>query len=288
VDSRTQIEQIMRAQGGVIARRDHPELWEGIRWLAGRDELAPILPGIYTAAGAGSDVLTRIAAVRLASRDAVLTGASAARLTYWPEAPTSVVTASLPTARVGAPGISFERRIIPPELIVERRGLRVTAPALTALDMSSLDFSEPLDVALRKRVVTLARLHEALRLTSGRRGNSERRCLVLDSREGPWSYAERLGHRLLWGAGITGWQANMPFNDIQGNLFFLDVGFKRLKLAIEIDGRIHERDRGLFESDRWRQNALVLAGWRVLRFTVQMLEDRPDLVLATIREALAH
>jgi very-short-patch-repair endonuclease len=80
----------------------------------------------------------------------------------------------------------------------------------------------------------------------------------------------------------------MPFKDIQGNLFFLDVGFKRLKLAIEIDGRIHERDRRIFESDRWRQNALVLAGWRVLRFTVQMLEDNPDLVLATIWEALAH
>jgi hypothetical protein len=28
-------------------------------------------------------------------------------------------------------------------------------------------------------------------------------------------------------------------------------------LAIETDGRLHETDANLFESDRWRQNALV-------------------------------
>jgi len=39
--------------------------------------------------------------------------------------------------------------------------------------------------------------------------------------------------------------------------------------------------------DRYRQNALVLAGWRVLRFTYRMLVDEPDYVIATILAALA-
>jgi very-short-patch-repair endonuclease len=41
------------------------------------------------------------------------------------------------------------------------------------------------------------------------------------------------------------------------------------------------------EQDRWRQNDLVDAGWRVLRFTARMLEEAPQLVIAVITEALA-
>jgi hypothetical protein len=60
---------------------------------------------------------------------------------------------------------------------------------------------------------------------------------------------------------------------------------QNLKLALEIDGRRHETDEDLFESDRWRQNALV-AGWRVLRFTWRMLQEHPDVFIAAIRAEL--
>jgi very-short-patch-repair endonuclease len=43
----------------------------------------------------------------------------------------------------------------------------------------------------------------------------------------------------------------------------------------------------LFESDRIRQNALLLRGWLVLRFTWQMLDQDPAYVIATTQEALA-
>ena len=55
---------------------------------------------------------------------------------------------------------------------------------------------------------------------------------------------------------------------------------------IEVDGRKHHGAEA-FESDRWRQNALILAGWTVLRFTWAMLVREPenvvDDVLAAIR-----
>jgi very-short-patch-repair endonuclease len=73
---------------------------------------------------------------------------------------------------------------------------------------------------------------------------------------------------------------------IQDQLYYLDVGFRSQKLVLEIDGRIHQTDRHLFESDRWRQNALVLAGWRVLRFTWRMVEDHPDQFVRQVRRAL--
>ena len=43
----------------------------------------------------------------------------------------------------------------------------------------------------------------------------------------------------------------------------------------------------LFESDRIRQNALMLRGWLVLRFTWHMLDSDPSYVIATTQEALA-
>jgi hypothetical protein len=41
-----------------------------------------------------------------------------------------------------------------------------------------------------------------------------------------------------------------------------------------------------FETDRWRQNLLVLNGWFVLRFTWAMIEEHPEKVIAMVREAI--
>lgn len=128
-------------------------------------------------------------------------------------------------------------------------------------------------------------MYEALRLTPHRAGNRERLKLLIDSRGEPWSAAQRLGHRLLRTARIKGWQPNLPVL-INGQVFYIDIGFKQQKLAIEIDGRLHETDEDLFESDRWRQNALVADGWRVLRFTWAMLRNHPDIFLSAVFDAL--
>jgi very-short-patch-repair endonuclease len=181
-----------------------------------------------------------------------------------------------------AAGFLFTRRRIPSELIREREGLRFTDPALTAIDLANFHCADSIDIALRTRSATLAGMHEALRLTRKRRGNFERLRLLLDSRENPWSAAERLSHRLLRRARIMGWEGNWPIV-IEGDQYFIDIAFKELKLAIEIDGRLHETDEDLFESDRWRQNALVSAGWRVLRFTWAMLRDHPEAFVAAVR-----
>ena len=51
------------------------------------------------------------------------------------------------------------------------------------------------------------------------------------------------------------------------------------------DGRLHETDEDLFESDRW-QNALIADGWRVLRFTWAMSRDHPEIFVMAILDAL--
>jgi len=117
-------------------------------------------------------------------------------------------------------------------------------------------------------------------------GNLERRRLLVESRARPWSAAERRLHRLLWQARITGWDGNQPVV-IDGVKIYPDVLFAKHRLILEIDGRMFHAEREIFESDRRRQNLLVVNGWCVLRFTVRMIEDEPEVVIATIRAALA-
>ena len=86
-------------------------------------------------------------------------------------------------------------------------------------------------------------------------------------------------------AGITEWRANQPVV-LNGSQFYLDVMFRKLKLVVEIDGRLYHTGAEVFETDRWRQNSLILDGWCVLRFTWTMIEEQPEKVIAMVREAI--
>jgi hypothetical protein len=142
--------------------------------------------------------------------DAILVGAAAAWVSFWPEIRVSHVTCSLKHQRRPQHGYEFTRRQIPAELVVSRYGLRYTCPSLTALDLCEVMGGNAIHQALRTRAATLGQLHRALELTGGREGNRTKRRLLLDSRAEPWSEAERFFHRLLREADITGWKANRP------------------------------------------------------------------------------
>lgn len=71
-----------------------------------------------------------------------------------------------------------------------------------------------------------------------------------------------------------------------GRSFRLDVCYPAHRLFIEGDGFGVHGTRTAFEEDRWRQNLLVVDGWRVLRFTWRQLLQRPAEVAAHIRRGL--
>jgi len=66
----------------------------------------------------------------------------------------------------------------------------------------------------------------------------------------------------------------------------IDLCYPEHMLAIEGDGFSFHGGRDAFESDRVRQNDLVLAGWRVLRFTWRQICYQSDWVVGQVREAL--
>jgi very-short-patch-repair endonuclease len=64
-----------------------------------------------------------------------------------------------------------------------------------------------------------------------------------------------------------------------------DLAWPDRKVLVEFDGDVH-RERDVFVNDVRRQNALIAAGWTVLRFTSADVLGRPHEVIAAIRQAL--
>ncbi|GAA2100254.1 hypothetical protein GCM10009841_14780 [Microlunatus panaciterrae] len=280
---------MIRQNGGVIAVRDHPQFASTLSRLVRERQLVASLPGVYVPLELSRDPLTRIRAAMMWDPDAVVFGGGAALVSFWPGLQVGDIALAVPgNRRITRPGYRIVRRVVPPELVRTRGPVRFTAPALTALDLCDTPVGAGgIDTVLRTRAATLAQLHQALEDTRHRRGNQDRRALLLDSRDEPWSAAERLAHRLLREAGISGWRANVAIATV-GQIYFGDIVFRRQRLVLEVDGRRFHDDLATdtFEYDRWRQNHLVLAGWRVLRVTWTMLTDHPVQVVSLVRQAL--
>lgn len=54
---------------------------------------------------------------------------------------------------------------------------------------------------------------------------------------------------------------------LEGRRFLLDLAYPQQKIAIEYDGFKEHTTPAQFATDRQRQNALILHGWSVLRFS---------------------
>ena len=87
--------------------------------------------------------------------------------------------------------------------------------------------------------------------------------------------------------------AGLPTPDVQSDLRdssarFLgraDLYYPSARLVLEYDGANH-RER--LVDDNRRQNLLVNAGYRLLRFTAADIRNRSDVVVAQVRDALSH
>jgi very-short-patch-repair endonuclease len=201
----------------------------------------------------------------------------------WPRVPTSVDTAV--PSRMGSrrtSGVGVRRRDLPDADVAFLRGVRVTGLALTALETAVVlpDGSAFLDRALQK-YVPFADVYRAYCRSLGHRGSADMCRLLVAAADRADSAAERLVVRLLRAAGVTGWVLGHPFGP-----YTIDVAFPGAMVAVEIDGWAWHVDQDRFVGDRRKQNALVRAGWTVLRFTWHDLTRAPRSVVAQIVAAL--
>lgn len=244
--------------------------------------------GVYVDASRSRCLLVRGRALQLADPQAVVCGPAAARIAGWEGVGEPRELTAANTRLNSRPGFELSRRRVPKRLTRRVDGVRITRLALTALDMVPTLGARAVDDALR-RGVPLSELHSALDATAGRTGNAMLRRLLADSRDEPWSQAERVAHRALRDAGITGWTANATIGLGRDRYARPDLCFHALALVVEVDGWTYHNNRDSFVHDRRRDAELAALGWQVVRFAASdVLRDPAGFAAAVGRIVAAR
>lgn len=262
--------------GGVIRRLDHHALVGAIDRLQRNGELVSVLPGVLVPRELSTHLPVLAAAAHVWQPDVVVSGAAAARLTFHPEHPMKHIDLLGPTRHRVLQPYRFTRTRVPPEWVIRRGGVVLSAPAWTAAWMAAWDNGAAIDDALRARV-RLRDIERALTTLRARPGQRQRSRIVAESRDLPWSQAERELHRILREEGITGWTGNFGVC-IEGRRFVIDVAVPEVMLAMEFNSVEFHLTRERFLSDQEKICLLGMAGWTYFPITWPLLQDRASLV----------
>jgi very-short-patch-repair endonuclease len=279
---------LIARQDGLIttAQAVQHGLDESVLRRRGRDHgWSRVAPRVYLAAGHRLTVRARIRAAGLWGGDyATISGAAAA---WWhgilETAPAEiVVTVPRRLGLRGYPGVRIRRRDLAALDRVHLGGIWCAAAPLTVLETAIAlpDGAAFLDRALQKHV-RFEQLYQVYCRNTGAYGATRIGDLLVAAADRADSAAERRLIAILRDAGLTGWQRAVGFER-----WMIDFAFPDAKVAIEVDGWAYHSDVERFRADRSKGNALVRAGWRLLRFTWHDLVNRPQYVVAEIRAAV--
>jgi hypothetical protein len=228
---------------------------------------------------------------RILPGEAVFAGRTAAWLFGLDVVPTDPVEIILPpgTGLRSRAGLSVIRGEIPLDEVVSVKGMRATALARTLARLCLLgptvEALAAIDKAMYLRLTDVAALRRYADGSNRHAGVGRLRALAALSAPAQSPMETRLRWLLI--------QAGLPRPEAQAELYdgsarFLarvDLYYPAARLVLEYDG-INHRER-LVEDNR-RQNLLINAGYRLLRFTAADIHNRADVVLAQVRAALEH
>ncbi len=167
------------------------------------------------------------------------------------------------------------------------RGLRATTVRRTLIDLClrlpAVEALVAIDMAVAASLTDPAGLMRYAEASNGRAGARRLRSLAALAAPAESPMETRLRWLLI--------QSGLPRPEVQTDLRdsseqFVgraDLYYTSARLVLEYDGGNH-RER-LVEDDR-RQNLLINAGYRLLRFTAADIHRQPDVVVAQVREAL--
>jgi very-short-patch-repair endonuclease len=168
------------------------------------------------------------------------------------------------------------------------RGLRATGLLRTLVDLccwrSVIEALVVLDMAVGMSLTDVVELSRYANSIAGRAGSQTLRELaaLAEPAESPMETRLRW---LMLEARLPRPQVQVDLRDDSGAfLGRADLYYPAARLVIEFDGANH-RER-LVSDDR-RQNLLINAGYRMLRFTTADLKGRPEVILAQTWAALA-
>jgi very-short-patch-repair endonuclease len=287
-------------QAGIVTRGDAIAAGLSLRQIRGRVDRGiwdQVHPGVYRMAGHPvTDHALLVAAVAATAGAAshLSAGALHGLVEEHPSRPEVTVPASRGHHRVG---IRLHRTDdLAPRDVGHIAGVRCTNATRTIIDLGARLSVDQLFVlterAIHRRLVHPDRMvRRFLQLARpGRDGIATMRSVLVrldPTLAAAESDLESLLLLVLARAGLPAPVRQHPVT-VAGHRYRLDAAYPDARLAIECDGFTSHGTRAAFESDRERQNHLVNAGWRVLRFTWQQIVRQPDWVSSVVREALQH
>lgn len=243
--------------------------------------------GLYCWAGMEVDRWAVLNAWNRRLPGAVFSGATAAwmhGLDFDPVAPIDV-TVDVSSGVRSRQGLIARRAELAPADVIEVRGLRATSAHRTLLDLCGdrpdVEALVAIDMALHAGLTNVIDLWRYA--TEPRRGATRLRRLtrLAEPAESPMETRLRW---LLLDNGLPRPQVQVEIRDDSGSfLARADLAYVSAGLIIEFDGGNH-RER-LISDDR-RQNLLISAGFRILRFTSADIKNNPAVVVAQVRAAL--
>ncbi len=231
-----------------------------------------------------------IAAWLWSNRRATVAGLSAAALhqARWIDAhlPSELNRAS----RDKTPGIILHSDALGEDDVLVRDGIRLTSPARTAYDLGRrkglLDAVIRLDALAGATGITPIEVEHLADSHAGARGIVQlRRALHLmdPGAESPYETRTRLA---LINAGLPKPSTQIVVRNDGRFVARLDMGWREWKVAVEFDGAHHWTDpaQRTRDIDRWAE--LEAIGWRIVRVSAGLLQNRPWIVIARVRDAL--
>ncbi len=236
------------------------------------------------------DPIDRARAAASVLPNATLSHFTAAALTHLDHVDTATPTVTVHASTTHSfPGVVVVRSR---DLLVrhtsEVHGFRVTTPERTIVDLAAMISVSQLGFVVDAALASRKASYEGIRsvfVDVARKGKPGVTSLrkVLDERgiaSAGVSVLEARANRILRQAGLPRFETEFPIPWEPGRRF--DVAFPEHRLAIEWDSHRWHATRESFDKDRRRDRLAILHGWRVVRFTWDDVEHRPDVIVTTV------
>jgi very-short-patch-repair endonuclease len=191
-------------------------------------------------------------------------------------------------ARASPPGIKVHHvRALDPRDRTQHEGIPVTTVARTLLDLAELlpprQLERAIEEAQRRRLFDLAAITATIERSPGRHGLKPLRVVIAAADAEPQRTRSDWERDLLDFCDDHG--LRRPELNVTVNGYEVDALWRDLKVIVELDSWGFHRSRAAFESDRARDAALQLAGYRVFRITWRRLAHEPEAVAALLSAA---
>lgn len=192
--------------------------------------------------------------------------------------------------RRGPAGIQPHRDHVEDDEIQMVAGIPVTSPARTALDVGCwypvMTAVAGIDALARATEIKAIDVELLARRYTGRRGIARSRQAMELFDAGAQSPKESWLRIILIQAGLPRPQTQIPvFNEFDRAIAYLDMGWEKIRVAVEYDGEQHRGDRRQYSWDVRRLEMLERRGWIVIRV---LTGDRPTEIVRRVREAFTR